>query len=61
MRVSAALVVSLIALAICFISVPVMAATLGGWYAYWGAMIVSAVWAVILLWLKITKYWEGDD
>lgn len=61
MKVSAALIVCLVALAACFVSVPVMAATLGGWYAYWGAMVVSAVWAGVLLWLKLTKYWEEDD
>jgi len=61
MKLTLALFVTLIVMAVCFISVPIMAATLGGWYAYWGAMIVSAIWAVALLWLKTTKYWEEDD
>jgi len=61
MRLTRSLVATLIVMAICFISVPLLAATLGGWYAYWGAMIVSAVWAVTLLWLKTTKYWEEED
>jgi hypothetical protein len=61
MKLTRALVATLIVMAICFISVPLLAATLGGWYAYWGAMIISAIWAVALLWLKTTKYWEEDD
>jgi hypothetical protein len=61
MRLTRALVTTLIVMAICFISVPLLAATLGGWYAYWGAMIISSIWAVALLWLKTTKYWEEDD
>ena len=52
---------SIVALAICFIMVPVTAATVGGWYDYWGAKLISAVWAVILVWLKLTKYWEVDE
>jgi hypothetical protein len=61
MRLTRTLVATLIVMAICFISVPLLAATLGGWYAYWGAMIISAIWAVALLWLKTTKYWEEDE
>ena len=61
MKISPALVFSLIALAICFVMVPVLAAFVGTWYAYWGAMLLSVVWAAILLWLKLTKYWEDDD
>jgi len=61
MKPTPALVVTLIVMIVCFASVPLLAATLGGWYAYWGAMIVSAIWAVALLWLRTTKYWEEDD
>ncbi len=55
------LIVTLIIMAICFVTVPLLAATVGGWYAYWGAMLMSAIWAVTLLWLKTTKYWEEED
>jgi hypothetical protein len=51
----------LLALAACFIAVPVLAAAVGGWYAYWGTMAISAVWAGIMLWLKLTRYWEVDE
>jgi hypothetical protein len=61
MKIPASLILCLVALAICFISVPILAAIIGGWYAYWGIMAISAVWALILLWLKLTKYWEGED
>lgn len=61
MRITSVVAISIVALAICFISVPYLAATVGGWYAYWGALLISAVWAAILLWLKLTKYWEDDD
>ncbi len=61
MRLTPALSITLAVMAICFISVPLLAATVGGWYAYWGAMILSAVWAVVLLWLKTSRYWEEED
>ena len=61
MKQAPALIVTLIIMAICFITVPLLAATVGGWYAYWGAMLMSAIWAVTLLWLKTTKYWEEED
>ncbi len=51
----------LLALAACFIGVPALAASVGGWYAYWGAMALSVVWAAIMLWLKLTRYWEADE
>lgn len=60
MRITPALVATLAVMAICFASVPLLAATLGGWYAYWGAMVASVIWAVALLWLKTTRYWEGE-
>jgi hypothetical protein len=60
MRMSLGLGLALLALALCFLSVPILAATVGGWYAYWGAILLSAVWTLILLWLKISKFWEGE-
>ncbi len=57
MKITAATLLGIIALAACFLAVPLLAATVGGWYAYWGAMVLSAIWAAILLWLKLTKYW----
>lgn len=61
MRATAGVILSLVALALCFISVPLMAAYVGGWAAYWGALAASVVWAAILLWLKVTRMWEGDE
>ncbi|GEM_PF-695009 len=60
MRITPALGASIVALAVCFILVPVVSATVGGWYAYWGALLLSVVWAAILLWLKLTKYWDEE-
>ncbi|MGC8936721.1 MAG: hypothetical protein ACP5KV_05085 [Candidatus Methanomethylicaceae archaeon] len=49
----------LLIMALCFISVPVMAVTIGGWYAYWGTLLLSVVWSGVLLWLKIS-HWEDE-
>lgn len=61
MRLTPALAATLMVMAICFITVPLLASTVGGWYAYWGAMLASVIWAVALLWLKTTKYWEEEN
>ena len=53
------LIIYIILLSLCFISVPIITATIGGWYAYWGALIISIIWTIILLILRI-KYWEGE-
>jgi hypothetical protein len=53
------IIISIILLSLCFISVPIIAATIGGWYAYWGALIISIIWTIILLILRI-KYWEEE-
>jgi hypothetical protein len=58
MRMSLAIGLSLLVLAICFVSVPILAATVGGWYAYWGPILLGTVWALVLLWLRVTKFWE---
>lgn len=47
-------------LALCFAAVPLTAATVGGWYAYWGAVLYSSAWAAVLLWLRVTEFWEED-
>lgn len=52
-------ILGIVALALCFISVPLIAATIGGWYAYWGTLLLSVVWSAVILWLKI-KYWEDE-
>lgn len=61
MSLKVGVILGIIALAVCFAAVPLLAANLGGWYAYWGAMLVSVVWAAILYWLKVTHYWEGEN
>ncbi|MCQ5376673.1 MAG: hypothetical protein NO516_01335 [Candidatus Methanomethylicia archaeon] len=61
MRATIGVILSVVALTLCFISVPLLAAYVGGWIAYWGALAMSVIWAAILLWLKLTKMWEGDD
>jgi hypothetical protein len=61
MKITPALAATLIVMIICFATVPLLAATLGGWYAYWGAMVMSTIWAITLLWLKTTRYWEEED
>lgn len=60
MRLNAKVILGMAALALCFLAVPLMAATLGGWYAYWGAVLLSGAWAAVLLWLRTTEFWEGD-
>jgi hypothetical protein len=52
-------VLSLLIMALCFVSVPVIAATVGGWYAYWGTLLLSVVWSAAILWLKIS-HWEDE-
>lgn len=51
------IVLALILLSLCFISVPIIASTIGGWMAYWGIFIISVIWCIILLILRL-KYWE---
>lgn len=47
----------IILLSLCFVSAPIIAATIGGWAAYWGIFIVSVIWCILLLILRI-KHWE---
>lgn len=47
-------------LALCFAGVLVVSAAVGGWYAYWGAFLLSGIWAGVLLWLRTTEFWEGE-
>lgn len=54
------LLLSILVMALCFISVPILAATVGGWIAYWGPILVSMVWALVLLWLRTTLFWEEE-
>ncbi|MEM1537418.1 MAG: hypothetical protein QXK12_01030 [Candidatus Nezhaarchaeales archaeon] len=49
---------ALLIMAICFILVPIIASTVGGWYAYWGAVALSVIWAIIITWLRTSRYWE---
>ncbi|MBC7113758.1 MAG: hypothetical protein H5T34_07105 [Candidatus Methanomethyliales bacterium] len=49
----------LLIMALCFVLVPVIAATVGGWYAYWGTLLLSMVWSAAILWLKIS-HWEDE-
>lgn len=49
---------AILIMAICFILVPVLAYTVGGWYAYWGAVMLSVIWAIVITWLRTSKYWE---
>jgi hypothetical protein len=53
-----ALLLAILVMALCFISVPILAATVGGWYAYWGPILLSMIWALVLLWLRTTLFWE---
>jgi hypothetical protein len=53
-----ALLLAILVMALCFISVPILAATVGGWYAYWGPILLSMIWALVLLWLRTTQFWE---
>ncbi|MEN3016825.1 MAG: hypothetical protein ABC585_03585 [Candidatus Methanosuratincola petrocarbonis] len=60
MSPTAKVLAGVVALALCFVAVPLIAATIGGWYAYWGAILLSCAWAAVLLWLRVTEFWEGD-
>ncbi len=60
MMPNAKVILSIFALALCFAAVPLLAATLGGWYAYWGAVLLSGAWAAVLLWLRTAEFWEGE-
>ncbi|MEJ5292186.1 MAG: hypothetical protein WHS82_01185 [Candidatus Methanosuratincola sp.] len=60
MKRNGKVLLGIVVLALCFASVPIVAYTLGGWYAYWGAALLSAAWATVLLWLRTTEFWEVD-
>lgn len=60
MRLNARILAGVVVLALCFAAVPLLAATIGSWYAYWGAVLLSGAWAAVLLWLRTTEFWEGD-
>ncbi|MDH5810928.1 MAG: hypothetical protein QXO54_01430 [Candidatus Methanomethylicaceae archaeon] len=53
------IILGILIMALCFISVPIIAATVGGWYAYWGTLLLSMVWSAVILWLKIS-HWENE-
>ncbi|MEM3883039.1 MAG: hypothetical protein QXO23_06615 [Candidatus Methanomethyliaceae archaeon] len=53
------IILGILIMALCFISVPIIAATVGGWYAYWGTLLLSMVWSAVILWLKISR-WENE-
>lgn len=52
-------ILGILIMTLCFVSVPVIAATVGGWYAYWGTLLLSMVWSAVILWLKIS-HWEDE-
>ncbi len=52
-------ILGLIIMVLCFVSVPLIAATVGGWYAYWGTVLLSMVWSAVILWLKLS-HWEDE-
>lgn len=53
------ILLGLLIMALCFVSVPIIAATIGGWYAYWGTLLLSILWSGVILWLKIS-HWEDE-
>ena len=51
-------IIILILLSLCFISVPIIAANIGGWASYFGIFIVCVIWCILLLILRIEKWGE---
>ena len=47
-------------MALCIILVPVIAYLIGGWYAYWGHVLLAVVFAVLVVFVKTRYYWEED-
>lgn len=45
---------------LCIILVPVIAYLIGGWYAYWGHVLLAIIFAVLAVFIKTQHYWEED-
>jgi len=45
---------------LCIILVPVIAYLIGGWYAYWGHVLLAIIFAVLAVFIKTQYYWEED-
>ncbi|MDI9643810.1 MAG: hypothetical protein QFX35_01175 [Candidatus Verstraetearchaeota archaeon] len=59
-RLNGRIVLGLAILGVSFVSVLLVAATVGGWVAYFYQLAVSCVWAAALLWLRVKDFWEED-
>jgi hypothetical protein len=47
-------------MALCIVLVPVIAYSLGGWYAYWGHALLAVVFGVLAVFIKTRYYWEEE-
>jgi hypothetical protein len=45
---------------LCIVLVPVIAYSLGGWYAYWGQALLAIVFGVLAVFIKTRYYWEEE-
>lgn len=52
--------VLLAVMALCFISVPIIAYLFGGWFAYWGHALLAIVFGIIAVLIRTKYYWEED-
>jgi len=50
----------LVIMSLCIILVPVIAYIVGGWYAYWGHVLLAVIFAVLAIFIKTRYYWEED-
>lgn len=59
-KLNGRIVLGITILCLSFVSVPIVAATVGGWYAYFYQILISCVWAATLLLLRVKDFWEED-
>lgn len=59
-RLNGRIALGILVLCLSFISVPLVAASVGGWLAYFYQILVSCVWAAALLWLRVKDFWEEE-
>ena len=47
-------------MALCVILVPLIAYSVGGWYAYWGQALLAIIFGILAVLLRTRYYWEEE-
>ena len=50
----------MVLMALCVILVPVIAYSVGGWYAYWGHALLAIIFGILAVLLRTRYYWEEE-